>query len=766
MAAAARPESFLPSLKCSTCGVEIDIVNLADHVCNPLSKPSNGDSTSNPSSDRANVMKGDPALQADHSLSIDPAVQQGSILSDVQQPSPGYLRPGKNVPPKIDSAAANRPFLQPEAAVTPGSDYSSYTNEQGLTPVTPSTQITTPSSMFSRKPSLFPSRSPSPPSPNFASNLDSAFPPFRSKYDRTDPGSLNSQPNPMRAPPSPGVSVMQRMNGIADGPFSRPGRTRNDAQSGPRERRPSNVEYKAYQGGVDNSHYRKPSEPQSVYSQTSNYSGPAMDRQSRTRNPSQRETQNTINSIDKFLRESDEEPQSTSFLAPEQRSETFSEDHSAASQNPYAGFASSPAMSPAMSAAPNKTEFFPGEGRIEEEKRPTTSAGLSRSKTRGRFDAFKDPAIQNPFIPMARQQPPSLETATREVANLQLVTETNSPDNDPKSPWFEAPRPSPLPPSTANASGPSTRARSRTMTRTNEPTAVDRFLDSNVPVPSLPVQTLRREGSAARSDVSHSPSDSASSSSSTNPSTAPSSVSSLSRNASSDSTRSHRRGLSRTGRPDALPPPVMPAVRNIPPPLESPVDPAVHHMRRPADPAIQLGSDPRSQINDSPPRLRQGSKTDIHSRSPPRFQQPISKGECRGCGTQIYGKSVKAADGRLTGRYHKECFVCRTCQTSFPSAEFYVHDNSPYCAQHYHELNGSLCTKCNKGIEGRYLETDRKEKFHPHCFCCSHCRVKLDMDYYELAGRPYCERHALAIPRQRGPGAPVAERRRTRMMFM
>jgi uncharacterized CHY-type Zn-finger protein len=77
-----------------------------------------------------------------------------------------------------------------------------------------------------------------------------------------------------------------------------------------------------------------------------------------------------------------------------------------------------------------------------------------------------------------------------------------------------------------------------------------------------------------------------------------------------------------------------------------------------------------------------------------------------------------------------------------------------------------MCKKCNHGIEGQYLETDRKEKFHSHCFSCTHCRVKLDMDYYEVDGRPYCERHALAIPRQRGPGAPVAERRRTRMMFM
>ncbi|KAG9812532.1 hypothetical protein KCU98_g20803, partial [Aureobasidium melanogenum] len=37
-----------------------------------------------------------------------------------------------------------------------------------------------------------------------------------------------------------------------------------------------------------------------------------------------------------------------------------------------------------------------------------------------------------------------------------------------------------------------------------------------------------------------------------------------------------------------------------------------------------------------------------------------SKHICRGCSEPIQGKSVKAADGRLTGRYHKHCFVCKT----------------------------------------------------------------------------------------------------------
>ena len=88
------------------------------------------------------------------------------------------------------------------------------------------------------------------------------------------------------------------------------------------------------------------------------------------------------------------------------------------------------------------------------------------------------------------------------------------------------------------------------------------------------------------------------------------------------------------------------------------------------------------------------------------------------------GKSVSSADGRLTGRYHKPCFVCKTCKEPFQTTDFYVMNNHPYCGRHYHQLNGSLCKTCDQGIEGQYLETELKQKFHPHCFTC-HVRLIL-----------------------------------------
>ncbi|KAK4462048.1 hypothetical protein QBC42DRAFT_286944 [Cladorrhinum samala] len=188
-----------------------------------------------------------------------------------------------------------------------------------------------------------------------------------------------------------------------------------------------------------------------------------------------------------------------------------------------------------------------------------------------------------------------------------------------------------------------------------------------------------------------------------------------------------------------------------PSPNQEPFSP-VSPMEKPAS------RDPREASRRSPPR---GSPRDMrgsrnpgdetgdakpgHERSfsrPQNSSVPSSRGDCKACGLPIKGKSISSADGRLTGRYHKACFVCSTCREPFSSATFYVLDDKPYCELHYHKLNDSLCGSCGTGIEGQYLEDEAAKKHHVGCFRCGDCGMALRDGYFEVNGRAFCEKDA------------------------
>lgn len=173
----------------------------------------------------------------------------------------------------------------------------------------------------------------------------------------------------------------------------------------------------------------------------------------------------------------------------------------------------------------------------------------------------------------------------------------------------------------------------------------------------------------------------------------------------------------------------------------SPQDP-FHH-----DTVAQSGHGTNNVPAPLAPPMRKGSQDPARSR-----------GNCKGCGLAITGKSISSADGRLTGKYHKACFVCTTCTQPFTSAEFYVLDDKPYCEHHYHKLNGSLCGSCASGIEGQYLEDEFAIKYHVGCFRCLDCGRSLSEGYFEVDGKSYCERDAwrrVQQPWLSGKGQPI-----------
>ncbi|KAJ5445807.1 Zinc finger LIM-type [Penicillium cf. griseofulvum] len=192
---------------------------------------------------------------------------------------------------------------------------------------------------------------------------------------------------------------------------------------------------------------------------------------------------------------------------------------------------------------------------------------------------------------------------------------------------------------------------------------------------------------------------------------------------------------------------------------DSPTDPSINQggvsliaeRKEPPTPTPTL---PKQSIPRKPPPPQRSFTAPIPPQpktptTPTRSATGRSKGKCRGCNETITGKSISSSDGRLTGRYHRGCFVCFECHSPFQTVDFYVLNNRPFCAQHYHERNGSLCAGCHTGIEGHYLETvernparpDRR-RFHTQCLQCRTCHVLLKGDYFEWNGEVFCERDA------------------------
>ncbi|KAG0002430.1 hypothetical protein BGZ80_009187 [Entomortierella chlamydospora] len=79
--------------------------------------------------------------------------------------------------------------------------------------------------------------------------------------------------------------------------------------------------------------------------------------------------------------------------------------------------------------------------------------------------------------------------------------------------------------------------------------------------------------------------------------------------------------------------------------------------------------------------------------------------KCKACGLKIESNIISAKDNKLTGKWHADCFRCRTCRREFPDMKFYVFKDQPYCKRHYHRLNNSMCMRCDEPIEGHCAQT-------------------------------------------------------------
>ena len=123
-------------------------------------------------------------------------------------------------------------------------------------------------------------------------------------------------------------------------------------------------------------------------------------------------------------------------------------------------------------------------------------------------------------------------------------------------------------------------------------------------------------------------------------------------------------------------------------------------------------------VGKSPLRRTISDKSDHSRTGSDQSEAKISAPVCRACDEVIRGRSLASQDGKLSGRYHKRCFCCTTCQKPFETASFYVFQDRPYCKRHYHELNHSTCGECGEGVEGQCLQLEDASVRHPDCFTC------------------------------------------------
>ncbi|KAF2112939.1 hypothetical protein BDV96DRAFT_648565 [Lophiotrema nucula] len=716
MADTERPLSFLPTIKCSSCGVDIQISQLADHICALSPTTSNNTApTSPPKLDRAATFGG----------------------SRFNNASSNQFRPGRIAPPpRIDPSAANKPFGV-QTALSP-SPMSNYSDPKSLSPLLPRGGRS-PFKMNRSATSPIP-RSFGPPSPDLSSNLDCAFPPFpsqrsatpssaRPRYkekDRPDQKYKHKyvEADPLYAPRSPrvdgGENVTRKMDAIAPGPFDGRRPSTSNGKTLPPEGKPEIGHRRTATQGSIASNRGVSNQRTSVASNrslSSTFSSDSIGLPSRPK-----PGQGAMNAmappprppmpegIDAFLDRLQKETMQPTQIGPDSRSKTFP-------LRKESNDASGPSPRPRRPSETSKTARRPTEIDTYESPRsnnmfPARSTSRGGSKSGRRPDELAPPLPPMPGFGKELPQKP-----------LHTPSDSGLSDDSTSSSGFRSAASSRSSPPASEAS-----PNSRSPSKTGRPD----FLDE-------PIQRV------ASPDSYNDPA--------------------VSRPTESDNVPA---GYNRGKAPEPLLQAPSPLFADAP---ESPLDPAIQrgllYQKRPEPP--KPTRDPAVSLSQTPPRDTSSTE---QRETPKRRPTAASKGNCRGCGEAIIGKSVKDSSGRLTGRYHKQCFVCRTCRSPFPGAEFYVFNNFPYCEQHYHQLNGSLCKSCNRGIEGQYLETDQRQKFHPKCFTCFTCRVVLRDDYYEVEGKPYCDRHAYHASKQGnflGPGGNRArnmQKRSTRLMMM
>lgn len=105
---------------------------------------------------------------------------------------------------------------------------------------------------------------------------------------------------------------------------------------------------------------------------------------------------------------------------------------------------------------------------------------------------------------------------------------------------------------------------------------------------------------------------------------------------------------------------------------------------------------------------------------------------CGRCSKPISGPFVRAMDAK----FHQECFGCTTCGCPL-SETFYIHEESPYCRDHFLDVSADRCRSCTKVIEQEFVFGINEWKYHVGCFKCEVCAKPLEQ-YFVKDDKAFC----------------------------
>ena len=99
--------------------------------------------------------------------------------------------------------------------------------------------------------------------------------------------------------------------------------------------------------------------------------------------------------------------------------------------------------------------------------------------------------------------------------------------------------------------------------------------------------------------------------------------------------------------------------------------------------------------------------------------------KCAGCNKALLNEYTQA----LNKKWHKNCFTCTSCKTTFKENRFLVHNEKPYCNNCYSKKFSPKCSGCKTPITENHI-TAMGKHFHSKCFRCKGCNKSINTDKF------------------------------------